>query len=165
MTNILTEAPAPQTRTASYCLNTKKILVAVDLSPDSEETAFYAARLAKRLEAYVSLVHVCLPKQNTEFTSKKDSRFDDPLLVSEEKLENLAKKIRKFYPSCCAHLCVGDPANTLALMADILEADLILMGAHDSSFLGKFVGVDKSLGIMHHAPCPVLFYQDTTKRL
>lgn len=165
MTNILTEAPAPQTRTPGDCLNIKKILVAVDLSLDSEETAFYAARLAKRLKAYVNLVHVCSPKQSTEFTSKTDSRFDDPLLVSEEKLEKLAKKIRKVYPSCSAHLCVGDPTNKVALMADILDADLILMGAHDSSFLGQFVGVDRSLGIMHHAPCPVLVYQNTTNSL
>lgn len=165
MTNILTEAPAPQTRTPGDCLNIKKLLVAVDLSPDSEETAFYAARLAKRLKAYVNLVHVCSPKQSTEFTSKKGSRFNDPLLASEEKLEKLAKKMREVHPSCSAHLSVGDPANRVALMADILDVDLVLMGAHDSSLLGHFMGVDKSLGIMHHAPCPVLVYQNTTKSL
>jgi nucleotide-binding universal stress UspA family protein len=164
MTNILTEAPALETKRSDYCLNIKKILVAVDLSPDSEETAFYAARLAKRLKAYVTLVHVCSPKQSVEVTSKKESRCDEPLLVADERLANLAKKIRRNYPSCSAHLCVGDPANKVALMANILRADLILVGSRDSSFLGQFFGFDQTTRVVHQAPCPVLVYFSSANR-
>jgi nucleotide-binding universal stress UspA family protein len=164
MTNILIEAPVPETRASGYCLDIKKILVAVDLSPDSEETAFYAARLAKRLNASVTLVHVCSPKKSAEVTSKKDSRFDDPVLVPEEKLENLAKKIRKEYPSCSAQLYVGDPADKVAQVANILGADLILVGNRDASFLGEFFGLDQTTRIVHQAPCPVLVYSSSTSR-
>jgi universal stress protein A len=164
MTKILTEAPPLEMMTADYRLNIKKILVAVDLSPDSEETAFYAARLAKRLGAYITLVHVCSPKQSAEGTTSKDNRFDDPVLVPEKKLESLAKKIRRKYQSCSAHLCVGEPANKVIQMADILHADLILVGSRDSTFLGQVFGFDQTTRIAHQALCPVLVYSSSTNQ-
>jgi nucleotide-binding universal stress UspA family protein len=74
----------------------------------------------------------------------------------QEKLENLAKKIRKTYPGCAAHLCVGDPADKIAQMADILHADLIVVGNRQASSLGRFFGLDEVIRIEHEAPCPVL---------
>ena len=40
MSNLLTESPAPQQMTPG-CRNIKKILVAVDLSPQSEKTVSF----------------------------------------------------------------------------------------------------------------------------
>src|ERR1700751_3236722 len=97
MTNTLTEAPAPQMMTPSCNLNVKKILVAVDLSPQSEKTVSFAVSLTKPLGAYISLVHVCSPEETVEVTDKQD---EDPMFVSQERLENLAKEVRKTYPSC-----------------------------------------------------------------
>jgi nucleotide-binding universal stress UspA family protein len=164
MTNTLTEAPAPQMMTPSCNLNVKKILVAVDLSPQSEKTVSFAVSLAKPLGAYISLVHVCSPEENAEVTDKKDNRFEEPMFVSQERLENLAKEVRKTYPSCSAHLCVGDPADQVALMADILSVDLILVGSHHPKLLGRLLGLDQTERIMHQAPCPVLAYSSNTSR-
>jgi nucleotide-binding universal stress UspA family protein len=159
MTNILTEAPASQPMTSG--LNIKTILVAVDLSPHSEETVAYALKLAKTNEAYLALVHVCSPEPQAEATNRKGNGFDRSAFSPEEQLENLARKIRKTYPSCSAHLCVGDPADKIAQMADILHADLILVGNRQPSPLGRLFGLDEVIRIEHEAPCPVLICPDT----
>jgi len=164
MTNILTEAPAPQATTPGKSRNIKKILVAVDLSPHSEETVAYAVKLAESYGAYLALVHVCSPEPGAEATNQKGNGFDQSASFQQEQLENLARKIRKTYPSCSAHLCVGDPADKIALMADILHADLILVGNCQPSFLGRLFGLDEVIRIEHEAPCPVLICPDTTSR-
>jgi nucleotide-binding universal stress UspA family protein len=102
MTNILTEAPAPPAMTPGDGVNIKKIVVAVDLSPHSEQTAAYAAELAAPFGASLVLVHVCSPKEATEETSSKDGGLDDPVIAPETELESLAKKIRTTYPECSA---------------------------------------------------------------
>ena len=158
MTNILTEAPAPQAMTSGYSLNIKKILVAVDLSAHSAETAAYAAALAEPFGAHLTLLHVCSPKEVAGETSSKDCGFGDPVIAPEKELENLAKKIRRTYPECSAYVCVGDPADKIVMMADILRADLILTGSRHPTFLGRLLGLDQPSRIVHRAPCPVLVY-------
>ena len=160
MTNVLTEAPAPQAMTPSCNVNIKKILVAVDLSPQSEKTVAFAVSLAKPLGAYISLVHVCSSEENAEVTDKKDKRFDEPMFVSQEKLEDLARDLRRTYPNCSAHLCVGDAADKIALMADMLRVDLILVGSHHPNVLSRLLGLSQTERIMHRAPCPVLVCHD-----
>lgn len=160
MTNILTEAPASQLMTSG--LNIKKILVAVDLSPHSEETVAYAVKLAETNGAYLALVHVCSPEAGA--THRKGNGFDRSAFFPQEQLENLARKIRKTYPNCSAHLCVGDPAEKIAQMADILRADLILVGNRQPNSLGRLFGLDEVIRIEHEAPCPVLICPDTTSQ-
>jgi nucleotide-binding universal stress UspA family protein len=143
--------------------NINKILVAVDLSPDSEKTAAYAVELARPFGAYLSLIHVCAPNAD-EVTGKTDDRFGEPVLAPQEKLEELAKKIRRTYPRCSAHLCVGDPADKLAVMAEILDADLILVGNHHPNFLGRLLELDQTERILHQAPCSVLVFPSSTSR-
>ncbi|MFY9984581.1 MAG: universal stress protein [Chthoniobacterales bacterium] len=164
MTNILTEAPTPQAVTPGSSVNIKKILVAVDLSPQSEKTVAFAVSLAKPLGAYISLVHVCSPGESAEVTDKKDKRFDEPIFVSQEKLEDLEREVRRTYPNCSAHLCVGDAADKIALMADILRVDLILVGGHQPNVLARLLGLGHTERIMHQAPCPVLAYSSSTSR-
>jgi nucleotide-binding universal stress UspA family protein len=162
MTNTLTEAPAPQMKTPSCNLNVKKILVAVDLSPQSEKTVSFAVSLAKPLGAYISLIHVCSSEESAEVTDKKDKRFDEPMFVSQEKLEELAREVQRTYPNCSAHLCVGDAADKIALMADMLRVDLILVGSHHPNVLSRLLGLGQTERIMHQAPCPVLAYSSST---
>ena len=160
MNNLLQEAPAPQTIPAGADFSIKKILVAVDLSPHSEKTAAYAAELAAPLGASVTLFHVCPPKQAMEEGSSKDNKFGDALIEPEQALGNLVKKIRQEYPECSGYVCVGDPADKIVMMAEILRADLILTGSRQPNFLGRHLGFDQPSRIVHRAPCPVLVYHD-----
>jgi nucleotide-binding universal stress UspA family protein len=162
MTNILTEAAASQPMTSG--LNLKKILVAVDLSPHSEETVSYAVKLAEANGAHLVLVYVCSPEPRAEATNRQGDGFDRSDFFPQEQLENLVKKIRKTYPNCSAHLCVGDPAEKIAQMAELLRADLILVGNRQPSSLGRLFSLDQVIRIEHEAHCPVLICPDTTSQ-
>ena len=160
MNDLLKETRVPQTRSFGADLDIKKILVAVDLSPHSEKTAAYAAEFATRFGASLTLVHVSSPKDATDVPGSADSRFGDPVIAPQEELENLARKVRKTYPSCSAYLFVGDPAEKIVQLAQTLNADLILTGNHHQRFLGQLLGLDQPSRIVHHAPCPVLVYHN-----
>ena len=80
------------------------------------------------------------------------------MFVSQEKLEKMARDVRRTYPNCTAHLCVGDAADKIAQMADVLRVDLILLGSHHPKLLDRLLGLDQTERIMHQAPCPVLAY-------
>ena len=161
MNALLAETQAPRTTGSGADLSIKKILVAVDLSPRSEETAAYAAELAAPFGASLTLVHVCSPKEAGEETAKKDNRFDDLEMSAEEALEDLARKVRRTCPSCSAYLCVGDPVDKIIGMAETLHADLIVTGSHNQSSLGQLLGLNQPSRIVHRAPCPVLVYHDS----
>jgi nucleotide-binding universal stress UspA family protein len=161
MNALLAETQAPRTIRSDADLSIKKILVAVDLSPRSEETTAYAAELAAPFGASLTLVHVCSPKEAGEETGKKANRFDDPMMAAEEALGDLARKARGTCPSCSAYLCVGDPAEKIIEMAETLHADLILTGSHNQSSLGQLLGLNQPSRIVHRAPCPVLVYHDS----
>ena len=157
MNALLAETQAPRTTGSGADLSIKKILVAVDLSPRSEETAAYAAELAEPFGASLTLVHVCSPKEAGEEKGKKDNRFDDPVMA----LEDLARKVRRTCPSCSAYLYVGDPADKIIGLAEILHADLIVTGSHNQSSLGQSLGLNQPSRIFHGTPCPVLVYRDS----
>jgi nucleotide-binding universal stress UspA family protein len=140
--------------------NIKKVLVAVDLSPHSERTVAYAANLAKVFGASLTLINVCSPDRAAQVTNQKDQRFDEPMVAPEVQLEQLAKRVRKIYPTCDAYLYVGDPTVKVAMIAEILHADLIVTGSHNPGFLDQLVGLDHARQILHRAPCPVLIYQE-----
>jgi nucleotide-binding universal stress UspA family protein len=161
MNELLTKTRATQTTSSGADLRIKKILVAVDLSTHSEKTAAYAVELAAPFGASVTLFHVCSPKQATEETSSKDSRFGEPLIEPEQALGDLLKKIRQKYSECSGYVCVGDPADKIVMMAETLRADLIVTGSRNLSFLGRLLGFDEPSRIVHRAPCPVLVYHDS----
>jgi nucleotide-binding universal stress UspA family protein len=157
MNALLAETQTPRTTGSGADLSIKKILVAVDLSPRSEETTAYAVELAAPFGASLTLVHVCSPKEAGEEKGKKDNRFDDPVMA----LEDLARKVRRTCPSCSAYLCVGDPADKIIGMAETLHADLIVTGSHNQSSLGQLLGLNQPSRIVHRAPCPVLVYHES----
>jgi nucleotide-binding universal stress UspA family protein len=158
MNDLLKEARAPRTMPFGADLSIKKILVAVDLSPHSEETATYAAELAAPFGASLALVHVWSPKEASKVTDSTDSRLGDSVIAPEEELGNLTKKIRRTYPSCTGYLVVGDSADKIVLMAETLRADLIVTGSSQQRFLGELLGLDQPSRIVHDAPCPVLVH-------
>jgi len=154
------EVPEPRTIPSDCNLNIKKVLVAVDLSPHSEQTAAYAAGFASRFGASVTLVHVCPPKETEEVTGSKSPGFDDPMIAPGKMLEDLARKVRRTYPTCSAYLYVGDPADKIAMAAEVLRADLIVTGSRYAGSLAGLFGLDQPSRIVHSAPCPVLVYRD-----
>jgi universal stress protein A len=147
-------------------LRVKTILVAVDLSSHSKRTVNYAVPLARQFGASLKLIHVYVPPTSAEFGGQDMYR----LLEKDRedfgrRLTSLTDQIQAIYPKCEALLITGDPVEQIARIASLVRADLIVVGRHHQTFLGRFFKLDQAPRIVHRAACPVLVWEDDNKRV
>jgi nucleotide-binding universal stress UspA family protein len=161
MTKILQELATNPKTPDENDLKIREIVVAVDLSSHSEETASYAAELAKSLGASITLVHVFAPEVIPEFSTEAvHASYEEQRRSAELELTGLAEKVRETCFDCDTQFRVGDPADEIRLVALSLNADLVITASHHPSFLARLFGVDQAPHILHSAPCPVLVYHE-----
>jgi len=165
MTNQILERKETDRENSSRSdLNIRNIVVAVDLSPRSSQTAAYAVQLAQHVGASITLVHVFPPEPITEFTSVQAyETFEEGRRRTVEKLGKLVKKVRQTGIQCTDDFRVGDPAEEVALAAQCVEADLIITASHHPGVLGRVFGLDQAPRIFYRAKCPVLVYHGTAE--
>jgi nucleotide-binding universal stress UspA family protein len=142
-------------------LSVKTILVAVDLSPRSNRTVAYALSIARQFGASVRVIHVYVPPTAAEFGGQDMYRLlekdrDD----AERRLVSLVGQIQAAYPKCEAHFVTGDPVEQVARIAALVKADLVVVGRHHQTFLGRFFKLDQAPKIVHRAACSVLVWED-----
>jgi nucleotide-binding universal stress UspA family protein len=70
----------------------------------------------------------------------------------------LAKSVKPRGLMCQGVFLVGDPAEQIARWASGVDADLIITGSNEPTFLVRLFNIAKAPRIMHRAPCPVLVY-------
>jgi nucleotide-binding universal stress UspA family protein len=142
-------------------LNVGTILVAVDLSPHSERTVSYSVSIAKQFGASLKLIHVYTPPASTEFGSQDMYQLlDEGRRDAERRLANLLDQIRAKYPKCDALFTTGDPAEQIAKAARMMRADLVVVGRHHQTPVGRFFKLDQAPKIVHRVTCPVLVWED-----
>ncbi len=161
MNEILEQVRTNEAIAATSNLNIRRIVVPVDLSAHSENTAAYAVALAKTFGASITFVHVFPPKPITEITAQDFHEIYDRERDSKrEELSGFANKIRLSYPHCDTEFRIGDAAEQIHLTALVLEADLIITASYHPGFLGRLFGLEQAPRIVNHAPCPVLVYHE-----
>jgi universal stress protein A len=120
-------------------LTVKTILVAVDLSPRSERTVAYALSIARQFGASLKVIHVYVPPTAAEFGGQDMYQLlEKDRDGAERRLVSLAGQIQVTYPKCEAVFIAGDPAEQVARIASLVKADLIVVGRHHHTFLGRF---------------------------
>ena len=141
-------------------ISIRRIVVAVDLSPGSDEMVANGAQLAKRFGASVTLLHV--------FPSQPVMEFTNPIIrenvvrqhcLSALKLTELMAKVRQTGVRCDYDFLAGDPADQVALVAKKLNADLIITTIHKPGSFARVLGLDPAPRILDQADCPVLVFQ------
>ena len=146
-------------RRTSEFTSIKKVLVAVDLSEQSEATATYAAELANFFGASLTLVHVHDPAPLYEYASETTCTVLDEQREDLQKLLNeLTERVRKLGLVCRSVFLDGDPAERISALASEIDADVIVTGSRPVTFFGSLLSQHKASQIMHRAPCPVLIY-------
>lgn len=144
----------------------KKILVAVDGSPESIGAARMAMDLASKYGSEVHLLHVVRATQ-ADYVSGMG--FEVPVRIAsyDEEWENYGKQIvDKVFAEVQAsnvetilEVGHGNPGETLVEAAKNGNFDLIIMGNRG---LGAVEGIligSVSTKVMHLANCPVLIYK------
>ncbi len=124
-----------------------KILVAVDGSESAEKALEYAAQLAKKHKAKVTLLNV---GESKLFGFKPEVARE----VGEHILSDAAAKVKGLKLN--TQLEFGNPAETLIEVAEKGNYDLIVVGSRGLSSVKRFFLGSVSDDVSHHAKCSVL---------
>jgi len=136
----------------------KKIIIPVDFSDHSEYALKTAAKLAKKHDAELLVLHMLemsdiMLTTSEGFQSQKAAFF---LQIAEQKLEGFLKKdyLNDLkVTSIIKHFKVFSEVNDVALKND---ADLIVMGSHGSSGIAEFFVGSNTERVVRNANIPVL---------
>ena len=141
----------------------QKLLVPVDFSRGSEMAFRYAQFLAKKFSASIHLIHV-VDKRYVEKIAELNGEPEDEV---SEKLCSLAdRKLDSFLThnnsdglTAGTKISVGTPFQAIALRAQTIDADMIVMGGQGRAGDGEideiFFG-SAAERVVRLLPCPVL---------
>jgi universal stress protein A len=134
----------------------KKILVAVDLSDDSEQVTQRARALSDANEAELHLIHVIEP---LSFAYGGDIPMDFSG-IQEEIHQQASQQLQRFGESndidaSQQYIVLGRPEVEIHAKADDIDADLIVVGSHGRYGLALLMGSTAN-GVLHGATCDVL---------
>lgn len=134
-----------------------QILLAVDLSQDSEAVGTRAVTLARQSRATLILVHVVSPVYPEPIYGGVPALpLDIETQLAEaasEALGSLAGRLGVPEAECVVR--VGTPKSVIVDLARERGADLIVVGSHGVHGLGLLLGSTAN-GVLHAAPCDVL---------
>ena len=136
--------------------NYSKILMAVDLSDDSDKVAERAMAIARNNDAVLHLIHVIEP---LSFAYGGDIPMDFSGIQDEIHQQAVAQ-LQKFATKYslddeCRHVVLGQPEVEIHALAEELGADLIVVGSHGRYGLALLMGSTAN-GVLHGASCDVL---------
>ena len=143
----------------------KKVLIAIDYNPVSEKVVDAGYKLAKQLDAEITLIHVVADVayygiQYPNFMGYQgfDTSIDLNLAtemrnVAKNYLETVAKHLND--PAVGTELGYGDAADAILKYADDWKGDVIVMGTHSHNFLEKLLLGDVASRVLKHTKVPV----------
>lgn len=153
-TNSTSVQPKP-----TSALSVKNVLFASDFSMTSEAAFPYATSICRRLGSTLHLVHVLSDAGLLMMTGGVDyvsmgTIFEDAQNEAMEKLEKISAHLETIpHRKYVKH---GQVWKNLALIVEANNIDLIVVGTHGRTGLGKLLLGSVAEDILRHAPCPVL---------
>ena len=133
-----------------------RILLALDLSDESEQLAMKTAEMAKAFGAELNLIHVVEP---LSFAYGGDVPMDLTTIQEQldeharTKLDLYAEKIG--YPVSNKMIVTGHTETEIHRAAEEHNTDLVILGSHGRHGLALLLGSTAN-GVLHGAKCDVL---------
>lgn len=138
----------------------ERILVPTDFSPNAEEAVRYAAELARRFEAPLTLVHVydvtpyvlpeAVPLYDTSQLGQLREEFQKQLSALRQRVEQSGVKQVE------ARLLQGSPTVEIPRFAEEQGFGLIVVGTHGRTGLAHLLLGSVAEKVVRKSPCPVL---------
>jgi nucleotide-binding universal stress UspA family protein len=146
----------------------KTVLACTDFSPLGEAAIESAVELGRGFGAeHIKLAHV-VPLHSERILEAMASKARHEIVLEDQ---NFAMKVLDSIDlplteaMVTREVRVGEPAKTLALMAGEVGADLIVMGSHGRGPLARMIFGSVAQDLARVAPCPVLIFHDSTRRV
>jgi len=151
-------------RLATY----RNFLVPIDFSEHSRQTSESAAQLAALTGAKVNILHVFqIPDYPSAFYQGLyieheaiKSYADKAKNEARTQLSLVAEEIRAKDIAAEPLLRVGNPYEEIINAAKEIGADLIVIGSHGYTGLGRLLLGSTADRVIQYAPCPVLVVRD-----
>lgn len=140
----------------------KKILVPTDFSGYSNMALNYAAEIAHKSDAEITLLHVIEPPYN--FPSQIDSTLEKIKENSKNQLNSLIKNLKDEHPDKNLNLkdviTTGMTASEIIQSIDRFGSDLVVMGSRGKSAAKKIFFGSVSTDVLLRSPVPVIAYPE-----
>jgi nucleotide-binding universal stress UspA family protein len=140
-------------------ISIKNVLFATDFSATSEAALPYATAICRRFGATLYAAHILSEANLLLMTGGVDyvsmgTIYEDAHTEAKEKLDQIAAHLEGLPVRC--YVRHGQVWKGLAGLIEENEIDLIVLGTHGRTGLGKLLLGSVAEDILRHAPCPVL---------
>ena len=152
-------AASAASATSSFAAEVKNVLFATDFSATSQAALPYATAICRRFGGMLHAVHVLSDASLLLMTGGVDyvsmgTLYDDAHNEASQKLQQLAEHLEGVaHRSYVRH---GQVWQNLAPIIEENAVDLIVVGTHGRTGLGKLLLGSVAEDILRHASCPVL---------
>lgn len=135
----------------------KRILVPVDFSACSLEALEYAALVAHRCKASMTILHVMEPvSYGLDFTLPQVAKREENRALITEKLSGLTSALTSAGLTCDSRISGGVPADSLLEASMALGSDMIVIGTHGRRGLSHALFGSVAESVLRKSLCPVL---------
>lgn len=151
----------------------KRILYATDLSKNARFAFGYAAGMASRYDAKISILHVLevlshssnvrlaslLGEDRLNELGKRN--VQDVLDTVAERLDKFCQEVSAETPECTfiveqVLVKEGEPVEEILHQSELLDSDIIVMGTHGHGLLGDTMMGSTARRVVRRSPKPVL---------
>ena len=144
----------------------KRILLPVDLAAPSEAAIVHAHWWARRFGAVLDFLYVVDEGDSVDAQTATDVDGERGLEAEVRDLNQLVERlVPEYAPQCQVLVRRGRAAPTIASIAASTEADLIVMGSHGRTRVGRWVLGSVVAEVLREAVIPVLIVRDPTGAL
>jgi nucleotide-binding universal stress UspA family protein len=138
-------------------VSVRRILVPVDFSDCSLEALEYAAWLAQRSGASLSLLHVLEPiSYGLDFTLSHEPKREEMRARVTQRLAGFVEALAGAKIAADSHVRGGLPADSILDSARTLPADVIVMGTHGRRGLSHLLSGSVTEAVLRQSRCPVM---------
>jgi universal stress protein A len=132
----------------------KTVLFATDFSPTSEAAFGLACALSRDYGAKLVIQHVVMPPSALAY---REMVLRGDLNEGFDAIERKLHAVRPIDSGIAVEhrLTQGDAAQEILRLAEEVKADLVIMGTHGRTGLGRLMG-SVAEKVVRQAPCPVL---------
>lgn len=145
-----------ETQSAAKSVGIRNILLATDFGPITQTALHYSLAIARRYAATVYLVHVVPPDMFQFGGSETKTALDDAWREAQRHMTDLLIGGHLLGVQHKVLVEQGNVWEVLSTKIDELEIDLLVIGTHGRSRLGKLLLGSVAEEIFRQAKCPVL---------
>ena len=132
-----------------------KILVGYDGSPQAEKAAHLAFSISKSMDSKVMLFAVARPPEPAT-SVEVEAVLDDAREHYQEGFQKLLEAARENDIEVETEVAVGHPAEQIIHKAEVMKADLVILGRRGTSLFEKWILGSVSERVLRYAHCPVM---------